>query len=88
MRTGFATSDGLRIRYADRGTGRPVVLVHGWGASARSNWEDTGWVEALLPLRRVVTLDIRGHGDIANPHLTCSMYRDDKATPCEWITPD
>jgi pimeloyl-ACP methyl ester carboxylesterase len=52
----------MRIHYDVVGTGRPLVLLHGWGASARRNWVDLGWVEALAPLRRLVLLDSRGHG--------------------------
>jgi len=61
-------SDGLEIHYESFGQGQPIVLVHGWGSSLRGNWVNSGWVEALTPVRRVVALDVRGHGDSDKPH--------------------
>jgi pimeloyl-ACP methyl ester carboxylesterase len=49
------------------GSGHPIVLVHGWGLGSQRNWVDTGWVDALVPLRRVVLLDVRGHGRSEKP---------------------
>lgn len=66
---GFVDSDGLKIHYETFGTGAPIVLAHGWGSSLRGNWVDTGWVESLRTTRRVVALDIRGHGDSDKPHV-------------------
>jgi pimeloyl-ACP methyl ester carboxylesterase len=64
----FFDSDGLRIHYEVFGEGRPIILVHGWGADLRRNWVETGWVAALRPLRRVIALDVRGHGASSKPH--------------------
>jgi pimeloyl-ACP methyl ester carboxylesterase len=55
----FVDIGGARVHYRDRGTGRPVVLLHGSNASLFT-WE--GWVEALASDHRVVTLDLPGHG--------------------------
>lgn len=66
--SGFATSGDLQIHYEVHGEGPPLVLVHGWGASIWSNWELTGWIDALRPLRQVIAIDIRGHGDSDKPH--------------------
>ena len=44
----------MRIHHEVIGDGEPVVLVHGWGTDARRNWVDTGWVDALIPFRKVV----------------------------------
>lgn len=63
-----ARSEGLRINYEVWGAGRPVVLAHGWGADIRRNWADAGWVDALATDRRVIALDIRGHGQSDKPH--------------------
>ena len=65
---GFIESDGLRIHYEKFGAGRPLVLVHGWGADTKSNWVDTGWIEALKSDRLVISLDARGHGQSDKPH--------------------
>lgn len=65
--SGFFNSDGLKIHYETFGRGKPIVLVHGWGADIKRNWVNTGWVEALEPVRRVVALDCRGHGQSDKP---------------------
>ena len=66
-RSGFATVDGRRIHYVVDGDGPPVVLVHGWGSSFEGNWVRSGWTRALLGRRRVVGLDVRGHGRSDKP---------------------
>jgi len=63
----FVASDGLEIHYQSFGSGRPIVLVHGWGSDLRQHWLATGWVDALLPIRRVIALDCRGHGRSEKP---------------------
>lgn len=65
---GFVSSDGLRIRYQRSGAGPPLVLVHGWGSTAHSNWVATGWVALLAPRRTVIAIDVRGHGRSDKPH--------------------
>jgi pimeloyl-ACP methyl ester carboxylesterase len=67
-RSGFVDSDGFKIHYETFGKGDPLVLVHGWGSSLQTNWVDTGWVAALEKTRRVIALDVRGHGDSDKPH--------------------
>jgi len=64
----FFDSAGVPIHYRDQGTGPPVVLVHGFAASARSNWEEPGWIAYLAAKYRVVVLDVRGHGLSGKPH--------------------
>ncbi|MBX9246416.1 alpha/beta hydrolase [Actinotalea ferrariae] len=69
--TSFRSDDGLRIAYRTWGTadGTPVVLHHGFGASAEQDWVRTGLVDALVAAgRRVVALDARGHGASDKPH--------------------
>lgn len=51
--------DGARIAYELAGDGPPIVLVHGITESRRS-WDPL--VARLAPEHRVVTLDLRGHG--------------------------
>jgi pimeloyl-ACP methyl ester carboxylesterase len=68
----FLAGDGLRLAYHEWGIsnpGRPVLLHHGFIASARSNWEATGFVAAMLEAhRRVIGIDARGHGESDKPH--------------------
>jgi pimeloyl-ACP methyl ester carboxylesterase len=58
--------DGATIAYADQGEGDAVVLVHGFAASVAENWERSGWLSMLVRAkRRVVAIDLRGHGKSA-----------------------
>jgi pimeloyl-ACP methyl ester carboxylesterase len=59
---------GLRIHYELRGSGPPVVLVHGYTASGHSNWTASGWVEALGARNTLLIPDLRGHGRSEKPH--------------------
>lgn len=63
-------SDGVSIRYETFGDEAlpPVVLVHGFASSLDGNWVRPGWIETLSPLRRVIALDCRGHGESGKPH--------------------
>lgn len=62
-------SDGVAISYLDRGSGEPILLIHGFASNVRVNWIDTGWVDTLLAAgRRVIALDNRGHGQSDKPH--------------------
>jgi pimeloyl-ACP methyl ester carboxylesterase len=61
-------SNGVPIHYEVFGQGKAIILVHGWGSSLKGNWVDTGWIEALTPIRQVVALDCRGHGLSGKPH--------------------
>lgn len=60
----FTTPDGIRLRLSDRGSGRPIVLVHGWKGSHRV-WDRV--VAALEPGFRVVSFDNRGMGESDKP---------------------
>ena len=64
----FFDSDGLKIHYEIIGQGKPIILIHGWSLSIKSNWGDTGWVKTLTPIRRVIALDCRGHGLSDKPY--------------------
>lgn len=58
--------DGVDIFYSDQGAGDGVVLVHGFAASTQENWGKAGWVSMLTRAnRRVVAVDLRGHGQSA-----------------------
>ncbi len=55
----------IELYYEDHGTGKPVVLIHGWPLSGRS-WE--AQVPALIEAgHRVITLDRRGFGASSQP---------------------
>jgi non-heme chloroperoxidase len=62
---GQENSGPIDLYYEDHGTGKPVVLVHGWPLSGAS-WEKQ--VAALLEAgRRVITYDRRGFGKSSQP---------------------
>ena len=56
--------DGVNIYYEDHGTGPAVLLSHGYSATTRM-W--AGQVEALKNRYRVITWDMRGHGQSDSP---------------------
>lgn len=66
--TSFATApDGARIAFDSTGDGHPVLLIHGFAANRRS-WISNGWTAAFIAAGlRVITLDLRGHGESDKP---------------------
>jgi pimeloyl-ACP methyl ester carboxylesterase len=66
--SGSFDSNGVTIHYETFGDGKPIVLVHGFASSVKGNWGATNWVETLQPVRRVIALDCRGHGESGKPH--------------------
>jgi len=55
----------VELNYEDHGSGKPVVLIHGWPLSGRS-WENQ--VPALVDAGyRVITYDRRGFGNSSQP---------------------
>jgi pimeloyl-ACP methyl ester carboxylesterase len=55
-------SDGVKIHYLVQGKGEPVILIHGFMASAMLNWGLPGIIGELAKDREVIALDCRGHG--------------------------
>ena len=62
----FLEVDGVRLHYSDRGSGRPVVLVHG-NAVTGDDYNTSGVAERLLGTCRVVILDRPGYGYSERP---------------------
>jgi hypothetical protein len=60
-------SAGVKIHYAVRGQGEPVILIHGLYSSARVNWDSPGVSAHLARHFQVITLDCRGHGESDKP---------------------
>ena len=53
----------VEIAFLDEGEGEPIVLIHGFASNKEVNWVQPGWVATLTSAgRRVIALDIRGHG--------------------------
>src|SRR2546421_4463779 len=65
IRVGQENSGDVNLYYEDHGSGKPVVLIHGWPLSGRS-WEYQ--VPALIDAgHRVITYDRRGFGSSSQP---------------------
>jgi len=65
LTVGKENSCNIDIYYEDHGTGKPVVLIHGWPLSGAS-WEKQ--VPVLLAAgRRVISYDRRGFGNSSKP---------------------
>lgn len=60
----FEVADGVNITYQDRGSGKPIVFIHGW-AGTGDVWDYQ--VLDLADRYRVITVDQRGHGDSDKP---------------------
>jgi len=73
------TRDGIKLAYDDRGSGSPAfVFVHGWTCD-RSFFAPQA--EHFAKKHRVVSLDLRGHGESDKPQgaYPISAYADDVA---------
>lgn len=65
LAVGSDNNQTVDLHYDDYGSGRPVVLIHGWPLSSRS-WEHQ--VPALVEAgHRVITYDRRGFGNSSQP---------------------
>lgn len=65
LQVGTENGAAIELHFEDRGTGKPVVLIHGWPLSGRS-WE--AQVPALIDAGyRVITYDRRGFGWSSQP---------------------
>jgi pimeloyl-ACP methyl ester carboxylesterase len=65
INVGKENSGNIDLYYEDHGTGKPVILIHGWPLSG-SSWEKQ--LPVLLDAGyRVITYDRRGFGDSSKP---------------------
>lgn len=56
--------NGINIFYEDHGSGFPILMSHGYSATGRM-WAPQ--VEALQPRYRLISWDMRGHGQTDSP---------------------
>ena len=68
----FATSDNCKIYYEEHGKGKPVVLIHGWSCNHHYFKKQ---IPVFAEKYKVVTLDLRGHGDSERPEHGLTMPR-------------
>ncbi len=69
-------SNGINLYYEIHGEGQPLLFIHGLGSSAR-DWELQ--VEEFAKSYKVITFDLRGHGQSDKPAgpYTMSMFAAD-----------
>jgi pimeloyl-ACP methyl ester carboxylesterase len=78
----FLTRDGVKLFYEETGNGGPpLLLVHGWTCN-HTHW--AAQVAHFAPRHRIVTVDLRGHGQSDAPQQEYSMqgFADDLAWLC------
>jgi non-heme chloroperoxidase len=59
-RRAFITSDGVRLSYIRQGSGRPIVLIHGWSQCAEQFKHQ---IKELGTRFDVIAVDQRSHGE-------------------------
>lgn len=65
----FSSFDGVRLSWRELGSGRNLVLLHGFFSDAVTNWIRYGHAAQIAAGGfRVIMPDLRGHGDSARPH--------------------
>ncbi len=69
-------SNNINLYYETRGEGQPLVFIHGLGSSTR-DWESQA--PEFSKSYKVITLDLRGHGQSDKPAgpYTMQQYSDD-----------
>jgi pimeloyl-ACP methyl ester carboxylesterase len=64
----FPGHDGVQLAYRETGSGRPLILLHGFMGTG-SDWLDHGPGDTLAETGfRLVLPDFRGHGQSPRPH--------------------
>jgi pimeloyl-ACP methyl ester carboxylesterase len=63
----FVGRDGVELAFYETGSGRPLILLHGFMGSGMQMLD--GWAHMFVDRgHRVILPDFRGHGDSAKPH--------------------
>ena len=60
----FADIDGVRVHYQEKGSGTPLILIHGYTSSVYT-WKDV--FEPLSKTFRVIAVDLKGFGFSGKP---------------------
>ena len=69
-RRAFVTSDGVQLSYIRQGSGRPIVLIHGWFQCAEQFKHQ---IEPLSARYDVIAVDQRSHGE--SQKVSCMKTR-------------
>ena len=87
--TGYAPVNGLRMYYeihgSGSGSGEPLVLLHGAYMTISNNW--TGWIGELSKTRKVIAVEMQGHGRTAdiNRDFSYADLADDIAAMLDYL---
>src|ERR1043165_2459004 len=83
--TGYAPVNGINMYYEVHGGGEPVVLLHGAFMTITNNW--TGWISELSKTRKVIALEMQGHGRTADVprEITYENLADDVAALLDYL---
>ena len=65
----FVEVDGIRLHYVERGSGQPLVLLHGDGSMSQ-DFEISGLIDLAAKNYRVITFDRPGYGYSDRPRTT------------------
>jgi pimeloyl-ACP methyl ester carboxylesterase len=65
----FITIDGVRLHYLERGTGSPLILLHGNGSMIQ-DFESSGLIDLAAKSYRVIAFDRPGFGYSERPRST------------------
>ncbi len=63
--SGYADVNGIKLYHEIYGEGEPLVLIHG---GLTTIGEMQGWVQPLAKTRRVIAVEMQGHGRTADTH--------------------
>lgn len=74
VRHRFASNRGVRIHFAEDGSGPPILFLHGYPDFWMSWWRQ---MAALSGRHRVVAMDLRGYADSDKPELQAAYSVDD-----------
>ena len=77
----YLTRDGVKLRYEHAGSGPAMVFIHGWCCN---HTHFAPQFEHFSKTHRVVSVDLRGHGDSDKPveDYTMPLFADDVAFVC------
>jgi pimeloyl-ACP methyl ester carboxylesterase len=85
--TGYAPVNGLEMHYEIHGSGsrEPLVLLHGSFMTISNNW--TGWIGELSKARKVIAVEMQGHGRTAdiNRDFSYESLADDIAAMLDYL---
>lgn len=89
LKTGYAPVNGMRMYYEVHGSGDPIVLLHGAYMTIEGPIREMA--EALKKNRRVIVVELQGHGrtaDVDRRAITYEQMADDMAAFLKYMNLD